>query len=111
MYHNPTAAARGREAPAPRRQASVPPPATAPVVAPAAIEATHGRQPARVRRRGTETITPAALLAVVAWLRGMRFPTPLLRWWREHDPLLMQRLLLVIALVLAVLVTLQVFGG
>lgn len=74
---------------------------------PPSIEALAGPQPARVSWRPADAVVPPILLTVAAWLSAHVTAFPSTRWWRESDPLVAQRILLVVALLLTVLIVLQ----
>ena len=68
-----------------------------------ALEMLHGPQPARVSWRAAPGSPPARLRD------RLLHDLPLPRWWSEHDPLTVQRVLLVIALLLTVELVFHLF--
>jgi hypothetical protein len=72
-----------------------------------ALELLEGPQPARVSWRRAEPGVGAAVGAVELWLHRMagRLWSP--SWWREHQPLTVQRILVLILVMQALLVALQ----
>jgi hypothetical protein len=75
---------------------------------PPPLELLRGPQPSRVSWREAHRTPPTLVLALGALVQRLlaRFHTP--HWWKEHDPLTVQRALLMITLLLAILVTLNV---
>jgi hypothetical protein len=65
-------------------------------------------QRARLSWRRADAPSPSPLRALLAPLRGLLASLPAARWWQEHDPLLVQRLLLLVSVLLLVLLVLQI---
>jgi len=78
-----------------------------PAVATPAMETLDGPHPARVSWRRADVATPAWFAGVLTRLRDALACPRLPRWWREHDPLLMQRVLLLVNALLVVVLVLQ----
>ena len=79
-----------------------------PALVPPALETLGGPQPSRVSWRRADAVIPTACVAIAATLGRVIETLRMARWWYEHNPLLMQRVLLLVAVLLAVLISLQV---
>ena len=72
-----------------------------------ALELLQGPQPARVSWRRAEPSVTAAVGAIELWLHRLTGRPRAPIWWREHQPLMVQRILIVILVMQALLLALQ----
>jgi hypothetical protein len=82
-------------------------PAASSAVAGLTVETPDGLHEARVSWRRAEAPSPSSALPALPPLRDLLAAIPAVRWWQEHDPLLVQRTLLLVSLLLLVLLILQ----
>jgi hypothetical protein len=71
------------------------------------VETREGPQPAWVSWRRADESAASSPMPSLPSPRELLAAIPLVRWWREHDPLLVQRVLLLVSVLLLVLVVLQ----
>jgi hypothetical protein len=56
----------------------------------------------RVTWRPADMLIPAGMISFLAWLYTVLAPAAARRWWHQHNPLLVQRLLVVVSVLLLV---------
>jgi hypothetical protein len=72
-----------------------------------ALELLQGPQPARVSWHSAEPGVTAAVGAIDLWLHRLIGRPWVPAWWREHQPLVVQRILIIILVLQALVLALQ----